>query len=405
MPGPPSAIVGQPPLTADDTAIVHGWQVMLGMGHEDPSSGLTVAAKPPPPGQPHTSDATNIAVGCSVSLVLMALFTGTRLLIRGTNKTLVWGTDDWTILVGTVGFSHILNSLDLVPYQGAHGEKRILDRLHADVVWRRQARVAPVNFGWFYVAMSLIKISIVCFYMRLTAFASRGWMWTHRIFIGALVVGAIIQLTLAFTYCQPYNGNVRAVGRGNVKPKCLSIFSLGLGYSVWHILSDCLLFVVPIVMLWRVQMKFWQKFAVCIAGIIGLGNVGLTLGRVLDQAMVRARDGAFDLTYTATSTFVYSISELTLGVMTANLPVLSIIAVKTVKLLSSSSFSRERSADHVGGVGKRKSRFYKRKLQDESDTEFGGLHTGGQPTVRHDVEYVSMEEVEAQRTTSPGKFS
>ena len=103
MPGPPSAIVGQPPLTADDTLIVHGWQVLMGMGQKDPSLGLTVAARPPPPGQPHTSNTKDIAVGCAISMVLMTLFTGTRLLIRGTNKTLVWGMDDWTILFGTVG--------------------------------------------------------------------------------------------------------------------------------------------------------------------------------------------------------------------------------------------------------------------------------------------------------------
>lgn len=114
MPGPVSAIVGQPPLTADDTLIVHGWQVLLGMGQKDPSAGLTVAAKPPPPGQPHTSDTTNIAVGCAIGLVLMTLFTGTRLVIRGTNKTLVWGMDDWTILAATVCLPFVLVSLNML---------------------------------------------------------------------------------------------------------------------------------------------------------------------------------------------------------------------------------------------------------------------------------------------------
>ncbi|KAL8981349.1 MAG: hypothetical protein Q9205_003831 [Flavoplaca limonia] len=356
MPGPPSAIVGQPPLTADDLLIVHGWQVLLGMGQKDPSLGLTIAAKPPPPGQPHDSHTTSIAVGCAISMVLMILFTGTRLLIRGTNKSLIWGMDDWTILFGTV---------------------------------------AQVTFGLFYVSISVIKISIVCFYMRLTAFASRAWMWTHRVFIATLVIGAIIQLVLAFTYCQPYNGNIRALGRDSVKPKCLPLFNMGVGYSVWHILTDCLLFVVPIVMLWRVQMKVWTKLAVCIAGIVGLGNVGLSLARVFDQASGRAYRGAFDLTFAATSTFVFSISELTLGVMTANLPVLSVVATKTVELISGSKFSRERSGDNTGD--RSRPRFYKRKIHSDSDMEIGVLHAAGKPTVRHDVEYVTLEEVETQQ--------
>ncbi|KAI4268021.1 MAG: hypothetical protein L6R38_007995 [Xanthoria sp. 2 TBL-2021] len=240
MPGPISAIVGQPPLTADDTLIVHGWQVLLGMGQKDPSAGLTVAAKPPPPGQPHTSDTTNIAVGCAISLVLMTLFTGTRLIIRGTNKTLVWGMDDWTILVATL-CAMIVPVIYCYKMVNAGGGKHVYDLTYWELA-NHQA-MAPITFGLFYVAISLIKISIVCFYMRLTAFASRAWMWTHRIFIAALTIGGIIQLVISLTYCDPYNGDIREVGRQNTKPKCLPLFNIGVGYSVWHIFSDCLLFV------------------------------------------------------------------------------------------------------------------------------------------------------------------
>ena len=119
MPGPPSANVGQPPLTADDLLIVHGWQVLLGMGQKDPSLGLTIAAKPPPPGQPHDSHTTSIAVGCAISMVLMILFTGTRLLIRGINKSLIWGMDDWTILFGTVGHPVVLVPLNILSFSSA----------------------------------------------------------------------------------------------------------------------------------------------------------------------------------------------------------------------------------------------------------------------------------------------
>ena len=97
----------------------------------------------------------------------------------------------------------------------------------------------------------------------------------------------------------------------------------------------------------------------------------------------------------ATSTFVFSISELTLGVMTANLPVLSVVATKTVELISGSKFSRERSGDNTGD--RSRPRFYKRKIHSDSDIEIGVLHAAGKPTVRHDVEYVTLEEVETQQ--------
>ncbi|KAI4087052.1 MAG: hypothetical protein LQ344_007056 [Seirophora lacunosa] len=382
MPGPPSASVGQPPLTADDTLIVHGWQVLLGMGRSDPSLGLTIAKRPPPPGQTEGSDTTSIAVG-------------------STNKALIWGMDDWAIIAGTLA-AMILPVIYCYKLVNAGGGKHVYDVTYWELA-NHQA-MAPVTFGLFYVAVSLIKISIVFFYMRLSAFASRAWTWAHRIFIAALTIGAIISVVLAFVQCDPYTGDIRLVGRKDVKPKCIPLFNMGVGYSVWHILSDCLLCVVPFLMLWRVQMKFWTKFSVCIAGVIGLGNVAVTVARVFDQASVQARRGPFDLTYTATSTFGYSITELTLGVMTANLPVLSVIVTKTVEMLTGSIISRGRTADTPGSNGR--PRFYKRKLHDGSETEFGALRDGGaQPTIRHDVEYVSLEEGKAHRQTSPGKIN
>ena len=103
MPGPPSALVGKPPLTADDALIVHGWQVLFDMKTADPSKGLRVALKPPPPGTPHESDTTSIAVGAAVSMVLMVLFTGTRLVIRTASRNLTFGYDDWAIIFACVG--------------------------------------------------------------------------------------------------------------------------------------------------------------------------------------------------------------------------------------------------------------------------------------------------------------
>ncbi|KAL8730233.1 MAG: hypothetical protein Q9166_004210 [cf. Caloplaca sp. 2 TL-2023] len=368
MPGPLSAIVGKPPLTADDKLIVHGFQVLLGMGKKDPSLGLTIAKKPPPPGQPHSSDTVRIAVGCAISLFLMAIFTGTRLFLRATHRGLVWGWDDWAMILATI---------------------------------------STPSYALFYVAVAAIKISIVLFYMRLTAFTSRGWMWAHRIFIVILTICAIITLFITVFQCDPpIYSNIREIGRRSIKPVCLPLVDMTVGFSVWHIVTDACLLVVPFMMLWRVQMKWTTKLKVCIAGIIGFANVGLSIGRVIAQATARQQPG-FDLTYTATFTFGYSVAELTLGVFTANLPVLSIVVTKTVEMLSWSSVSSNQSPDRGGG-SKGLPRFHKRRIHDEPETEFGSLRgterAGGQPTVRHDVEYGSGENVEVQET-GPGKLN
>ncbi|KAL8967778.1 MAG: hypothetical protein Q9183_002763, partial [Haloplaca sp. 2 TL-2023] len=292
MPGPPSAIVGQPPLTADDTLIVHGWQVMFGMGDKDPSLGLTMAKKPPSPGQSEPDRSAEVAVGCAISVAFMLLFTGTRLFIRSTNRALVWGTDDWTIILATL-CSLTLPVIYFYKLALAGGGRHIYTVTYWELA-NHQTMASPA-FGFFYVAVSVIKISIVCFYMRLTAFASRAWMWTHRIFITALIIGAIISFTISMAQCNPYYSNIREIGRQNVQPKCIPLLKMGLGLSWWHIATDILLCFLPFIMLWRVQMKFWTKFKVCIAGVIGLANVGTSIARQYASASARAPQ-AFDIT-------------------------------------------------------------------------------------------------------------
>ena len=74
----------------------------------------------------------------------------------------------------------------------------------------------------------------------------------------------------------------------------MPILNLVIGFNVWHILSDCLLLVVPFMMLWKVQMAWSTKLKVCGAGIVGFANVGLALARTIVQATEPQK--GFDLT-------------------------------------------------------------------------------------------------------------
>lgn len=78
------------------------------------------------------------------------------------------------------------------------------------------------------------------------------------------------------------------------------------------------------------------------------------------------------------------------------------MVTKTVEMLSWSSISSDRSPDRANGQKRfQGSNFYKRRLHDESETEFSGLrgtHTSeSRPTIRHDVEYGPTEAVEVQQ--------
>ncbi|KAL8684100.1 MAG: hypothetical protein Q9224_006615, partial [Gallowayella concinna] len=343
--------------------------------------------KPPPPGQPHPSERDRLIAGVTISLCLMALSTGTRLYLRATHRGLVWGWDDWAIILGTL-LAMTVPILYCYKLEYAGAGKHVYDVTYWELA--NHQSISTPSYALFYVAVSAIKVSIVLFYMRLTAFASRAWMWTHRIFIAVLTISALIQLFLAVFQCDPpIYANIREIGRRSVKPVCLPLVDMTVGFSIWHIITDACLLVVPFMMLWRVQMKWTTKFKVCIAGVVGLGNIALSVGRAIAQSRARQQPG-FDLTYTATFTFGYSVAELALGVFTANLPVLSYVVTKTAAMLPWSRISSNRSPNSESFP-----RSYKRRIQDEPEAEFGGSRRpdgSRRPIdVEHDVEYGSSE--------------
>ncbi|KAL8871909.1 MAG: hypothetical protein Q9174_002363 [Haloplaca sp. 1 TL-2023] len=411
--GPPSALVGQPPMSDDDTLIVKGWQIYLGMKGADPSAGLKIGPKPPPPGVPHESKQTEIAIGCAVTMVLMALFTGTRLIIRATNRKLTWGKDDVAILIGTL-LAMLIPIFYCYKLENAGNGKHLYDVTYWELT--NHQTISRPALALFYVALAVIKISIILFYMRLTAFASRRWTIAHYIFIAFLVACAIITLVISFVSCDPpILGDIREMGRRGVKPVCYPlIYQIG-AFNAWHIFSDCLLLVVPFLMLWRVQMKMVTKMKVCAAGLIGLANIGLAMARTINQAIFKPPSG-FDTTYTSTGSFAYSAAELTLAIFTANLPVLSFVATKTVEKLSSigltrrnpSSGSNPTSHSPTTNRGMSVSRpfYFTRNGNSKTESETGLADItfvgervqrgkeGFNPTVRHDVEYGDAESEE-----------
>ena len=111
---PPSAFIGQPPLTDDDYWIVRGMQLTAGLSDPHPQKGIKLSLQKPPPGQYHfETKGPQIIAGSAVAIALMFLFTATRIMIRCSKKRAYFGKDDWFIIPGCVSSS-------LLPSGGLH---------------------------------------------------------------------------------------------------------------------------------------------------------------------------------------------------------------------------------------------------------------------------------------------
>ena len=106
---PPSAKVGEPPLTQDDYHIARGILLSIGLYDVDAHNGAKL-----PPARPHghyeyQSRSPNMVVASIMSIVIMLVVTGLRLAIRLKHRRLQFGLDDWMIIPGVVSRRHDWN--------------------------------------------------------------------------------------------------------------------------------------------------------------------------------------------------------------------------------------------------------------------------------------------------------
>ena len=147
----------------------------------------------------------------------------------------------------------------------------------------------------FYVAVALVKISILLFYMRLSGFCSTRWNIAHQALIACMAAFAICVFFTSIFACKPaYAGwNVRAIGANlgqDNPPRCMNLADRVLAYSLVHVVSDFALLVVPVMMLKDVQMKKSIKFRVWIVGIIGCVSCICSVFRTVVQYRVARMD-------------------------------------------------------------------------------------------------------------------
>ncbi|KAI4214030.1 MAG: hypothetical protein LQ351_003434 [Letrouitia transgressa] len=315
---PGSALLGQPPANDDDYTIIQAVLVSIGLvGKLPPEKGLHFPGPPrPPPDQYHfETTAPKILVGAAIGSFLIITVTAARLVVRGRNAKLRYGWDDVFITIGafTALTSPALSIATVVVgglgkhmYDATYNEYYYFDRLK------------PGRFLGLYVPLAFVKISIVCFYMRLTSLSSRAWMIFHWVLLflcSSLLITSVCLITFQCHNITAY-WDPKRYATWDHPPECLPLYGIVKALNGWHILTDATLLISPIVMLWRVQMKFTKKLRVWSIGLVGCVNIVLSV-------------------YTYYKVNVWSISELTLGIITASLPILAVPASKFASLFSS----------------------------------------------------------------------
>ncbi|KAL2829346.1 hypothetical protein BJY01DRAFT_255041 [Aspergillus pseudoustus] len=343
-----------------------------------------VGAMPPPDGVDPDFSLTRTSIqekfiltyamtlGIAILLLLMRLYT--RLFIVKS-----FGLDDWAVIASTL-FSIAFFALCFVAMK--YGFGRHLWNVPATSLPTYLKLLIPivVTYCW---APFMTKFSILILYHRLNPSKKFRWIIYALMFI---IAGYTLATTLATAGgCNPLNTG---------QTPCIN--NLALWQAILNIATDFLMLLLPLPLLWALQLPLLQK--VSLGFIFAIGSAATITSIVRITYIMNILDKA-DFTWYEATVCVWSAIELNFGIMCNCLAVLKPFVRVVFPMLIPSSRGNGSSSNRYGGAsGASGSRPRKRKPSgshqlesfDKPDVGGGGGGGGGAGRFHHHHHHRSL---------------
>jgi hypothetical protein len=116
----------------------------------------------------------------------------------------------------------------------------------------------------YVICLALAKASLLAFYYRMSQLR---WLRIISVFIGAIIVAYSLALIFALVFaCTP----IKAAWDVTIPAsRCINRPAVYVLLAVLNIATDVMLLIIPIPMVWKLQMPLVQKIGVVIVFIIG----------------------------------------------------------------------------------------------------------------------------------------
>ncbi|KAK0371788.1 hypothetical protein CLIM01_10867 [Colletotrichum limetticola] len=310
-----SAFVGEPPSTQNDYFIVKGLFRMAGMTTANPMTGYSLVAKQPPD-YSHETKLPGVLAGLVFVILAVVAPTVARAWLRlRRGSVMQFGWDDWTIIVAAlVALVYPIAQLHSLAIGAAslHVWEVTYEQLNNGVL------LAMVSKTAFFVAVGMIKLSIATFMRRLADRLPRWWRIACDVFIGSTFAYILLAIFLNVFACSPpaTQWNLATRGRRESAPSCINMESQSKILTGFHVAQGLILMTAPAVILWKIRMGMAKKIRLFAIWMIG----GLAvLSGLLHQILPTLTK---DYTWDYTEALLWACLDLSLGVVTASLPVL-----------------------------------------------------------------------------------
>ncbi|KAK6346551.1 hypothetical protein TWF696_006675 [Orbilia brochopaga] len=242
----------------------------------------------------------------AVVMVLMRIYTRVFIIHK-------FGLDDWCMvlaLISVAGFTTLqfcfliyggvgYHIWDVTPEQLSYCFKFIYFHL--------------IGYTW---SITLIKMSILFLYERIipTTHPMRKVLTGFMIFqIGYFLLS---EFTFIFQ-CSPIAGGYDITMRMHDSPKCIGLKPMLYSFCIIHIFVDLSLLILPIRVIWELQMPVKRKLSTLSLFVIGAVGCICAVMRVITIAQLL---NGFDFTWTIYDPGMWGLLELTIGIICACIP-------------------------------------------------------------------------------------
>ncbi|KAL9583682.1 MAG: hypothetical protein Q9212_002569 [Teloschistes hypoglaucus] len=287
-----------------------------------------------------------------VFIILVVLVVALRFYTR-IRITRSFGLDDWVIgasLVPTFALTVVVlvadnhygwnrHSWDLHAHNGPHGYKLCL--------------AAQVLFFW---AATLNKISLLCFYKRLTT-GGIYKLWYKWCIVGGIAFQVLMLIAffiVAVNACKPLSAFWTPLA--TYPYECIDEGNYMLSFGILTIFLDFAILLLPIPLVMGLQLSRKQRIAVCT--LFGLGFIVCIAGIVQVYYIDVALRKSYDETWDGWPLWVASAVEVDLGILCVSIPAIRpFLAIYVPRLLESTGIQGKGSKESSEGSGSNKNPF------------------------------------------------
>jgi hypothetical protein len=182
---------------------------------------------------------------------------------------------------------------------------------------------------WAYIiqlslALGCTKASFLLFYKRIFAINPSGR--TNLILVSLVVL--VFMWTIAFFFASVFECNTKFwaiwTSPNAFLENCVNDLQLALGFAASDLILDCVILIIPIPLVWRLNLNLPKKLAITSVFLLALGTVAASVARVVMTTKVVAEgyDENIDPILLVSSFIYWGMVESGIAVFVVSLPTL-----------------------------------------------------------------------------------